>query len=114
MEAPIERQKVPMIDEFQTVFIITSTVTRLGSVLLLIFGVRILVMLYKYNVRLAAFYSAQADALEFVGTDDVDEFSKLVAVLSPDHLDFEATPGVQIAQIADTIRALRQLDKKDS
>lgn len=98
-------------DETLLIYLISSSVTRLGSVLLLIFGVRILVMLYKYNVRLAAFYSAQADALELIPGSDIDNFSKLVRVLSPDHLDFEPTPGVNIKELADVAQALKQLQK---
>lgn len=68
-------------------------------------------MLYKYNVRLAAFYGAQADALEIATTNDVDEISTLVRVLSPDHLDFEPTPGMNLKELADIAQALKQIQK---
>jgi hypothetical protein len=45
------------------VILIQTNITRFGTLVLLIFLVSILIPLYRYNARLAAFYRARADTL---------------------------------------------------
>ena len=91
--------------------LIASSLTRFGAVLLLIFGVQILVQLYKYNVRLAAFYEAQADAIELGDPTEIESFRQLVNVLSPNHIDFGNTPQLPSAEIIELARLLAEKDK---
>jgi hypothetical protein len=67
---------------------IASLATRVGAVFLLVFLVQILVSLYRYNIRLASYYDARADALQLSNRSAGEEFAKLVLVLSPENLEF--------------------------
>ena len=86
--------------------VIMSTVARIGAVLLLIFGIQILVTLYKYNTRLAAYYDARADALELVGENDEHVLETLVRALSPESLDFSVLPQSPTRDIADLAKSV--------
>lgn len=52
--------------EISIPFLIQTSVTRFGPMLIILFFVSILVNLYRYNIRLAAFYDARADAIEMM------------------------------------------------
>ena len=66
--------------------------TRIASVLLLLFLVQILVTMYRYSIRLAAFYDARADILQLSPPLDSIKFEDIVRALSPDALDFGREP----------------------
>jgi hypothetical protein len=66
--------------------------TRIASVLLLLFLVQILVTMYRYSIRLAAFYDARADILQLSPPFDSIQFTDIVKALSPDALDFGREP----------------------
>jgi hypothetical protein len=56
--------------------------TRIGAVALLIFLVQILTSIFRYQIRLAAFFDARADALAAVtGTGGLEEVERLVKLL---------------------------------
>jgi CHASE3 domain sensor protein len=77
----------------QLPILVSSIATRIGAVVLLLFLVQILVPLYRYNVRLAAFYDGRRDALSLLESKmDGRSLSSLVTALSPDHLDFGKPP----------------------
>jgi hypothetical protein len=62
--------------------------TRVGAIVLITFGVQILINLYKYNMRMSAFYDSLADSLE-LNKDTIDEtLYKLIKNFSPDKIDF--------------------------
>lgn len=93
--------------------IVSAITTRVGSILLLLFLVRILVPLYRYNIRLAAYYDARADALEVtrlnkdaVDKDEVDIelFEKLTSSLSPDSIDFAKPPSAPTQEVLDFLK----------
>jgi hypothetical protein len=67
---------------------VASLSTRVGSIFILLFLVQILVSLYRYNIRLASYYDARADALQLASDTRSEEFFKLVLILSPEHLEF--------------------------
>ena len=71
---------------------------RIGIVLLLIFLVQHLVTLMRYNLRLAAFYHARADAIKMnefnrlLNPASIDELERIMRFLSPDNVDFGRLP----------------------
>lgn len=71
---------------------------RIGIVLLLIFLVQHLVALVRYNLRLAAFYHARADAIlmsedkPLPHSESIDELEQIMRCLSPDNVDFGRQP----------------------
>jgi hypothetical protein len=74
---------------------VSTIVTRTGSIILLLFLVQILVPLYRYNTRLAAYYDARGDALSIVDLDsasNVEGFERLIFALSPDAVSFGSPP----------------------
>jgi hypothetical protein len=76
---------------------LSTIVTRIGSVFILLFLVQIFVSLYRYNVRLSAYYNARADALELLGNID-GTLQALVNAFSPDVVDFGRMPKTPIEQ----------------
>jgi hypothetical protein len=60
---------------------------RIGSSVLLIFLVQILFRVFKYLLRVAAFYNAKADALELDKMDSTLGLEKLSKILTPDNYD---------------------------
>ena len=63
--------------------LIATSVTRFGVLIVAIYLVQILIDLYRYNTRTAAYYQAHADCLLFSGRDP-EELAKLHKVLRPD------------------------------
>jgi hypothetical protein len=96
------------LDQNQIWVLVSAIVTRLGSVVLLLFLVKILVPLYRYNIKLASYYDARADALELMniqgfggGADTM--FEKLSTVLTPETIDFgnpPSSPAEQAIELA--------------
>jgi hypothetical protein len=98
--------------------LIQTSVTRFGILAVIGFFVSLLVSLYRYNVRLAAFYRARADGLLFLqngvvgGSNTVRNFETLERVLTP-QLDFGRTPATPLSQLIDLVRAVRGTDKAE-
>jgi hypothetical protein len=98
--------------------LIQTTVTRFGILAVVGFFLSLLVSLYRYNVRLAAFYRARADGLLFFrsgvvgGSNTVRNFETLERVLTP-QLDFGRTPATPVSQLIDLVRAARGMDKAE-
>jgi hypothetical protein len=85
--------------------LLSSAATRLEVVILLIFLVQILVTLYRYNMRLAAHYNAQADALELASDGARLTYKDLMGLLSPQALDFGVAPKSPLQDVAKLIKA---------
>ena len=91
--------------------LLQTSVTRFGLLAVIGFFVGILVSLYRYNVRLAAFYTARADLLRLMGAGTtVAEFSLLAAALTPT-LEFGKAPQPPIAQLTDLIKSAKDSGK---
>ena len=87
--------------------LVQTNVTRFGTIILVIFLVSILVPLYRYNVRLGAYYDARADALALMGGSNITaaRFTEFADALTPSH-DFgkaPATPAQQVIELAKAI-----------
>lgn len=73
---------------YMTYITFASTLaTRIGAILILIFLVQILIRLYRYDTRLAAYYDARANAIELHMHDTTLPFDKIINLLSPDLYD---------------------------
>ena len=71
------------------------TVMRGVTLIVLFFLVQILVRLYQYSLRLAAFWDARADAVllaQSFACHSAETFYDLVAALAPDAYDFKPSP----------------------
>lgn len=84
--------------------LIQTSVTRFGVVLIMVFLVQILVSLYRYNMRLSAFYFGRADALVLLNKMP-SELRTLVDVISPDKLDFGKPPRTPAEEAGGLLQA---------
>lgn len=66
---------------------------RISSSVLLIFLVQILFRVFKYLLRVAAFYNAKSDALEFGEIKSVVDQEKLMNLFTPDQYDMSDLPN---------------------
>ena len=84
------------------------TVMRLATSTILFFLVQLLVRLYQYSLRLAAFWESRSDAilLDYSFAEKRSErFDELVGALAPDAYDFRAPPRSPL----DWLRSRRSL-----
>ena len=71
------------------------TVLRAVTLTVLFFLVRILIRLYQYSLRLAAFWESRSDAVllaDCFAQEKAKTFDDLVSALAPDTYDFNPTP----------------------
>lgn len=85
------------LDRNQVWVLVSAIATRIGSIVLLLFLVKILVPLYRYNMRLASYYDARGDALELMlCTDEAPNeirFQNLTEILTPERVEFGESPN---------------------
>jgi hypothetical protein len=84
----------------------TVTVTRFGVLVIAIYLVQILINLYRYNTRLAAYYRATADSLLLLDHRH-ERIDGLHASLWPD-LDYGRSPQTVPQQLADRFARLSE------
>ena len=90
--------------------------TRFGLLTVVGFFVGLLVSLYRYNLRLAAFYRARADALLLLshnliaGVKTLRGFEAFDRIFTP-KLDFGKTPQTPATGLIDLVRAIRGVER---
>ncbi|MEQ8784196.1 MAG: hypothetical protein RIE06_31400 [Roseibium album] len=84
--------------------LVASGITRFGILVVVIFLVQILVGVYRYSLRLAAFYSARADALT-AGVDRKTGLGDWGVDFMPDTIDFGRHPIAPAQYVVDAINA---------
>ena len=67
--------------------LIDTVTVRIGASVILIFLVQILFKVFKYLLRVAAFYNARADAIEFKNLNPNIELDKFMDLFTPDKYD---------------------------
>jgi predicted PurR-regulated permease PerM len=92
--------------------VISTIVTRIGSVLLLVFLVQILVTLFKYNIRLAGYYDSRADALELLDDGNGPDLERIAAIFASESLDFGKAPPSPAQHAIDLAREIISSTKK--
>jgi hypothetical protein len=113
VEVGIMKQPNPTAKSENDLFLrlVQTSVTRFGLLAVIGFFVSILVSLYRYNVRLAAFYTARADALRLLEPPSaVSDFALIVTALSPT-VEFGKGPQPPIAQLVDLVKAAKDSAK---
>lgn len=82
--------------------LIQTNITRFGPMLVIFFFVSILVNLYRYSIRLSAYYEARADALFMLSNSiESETFDSLVTALTPDNHDVGKAPKVPTDYVVD-------------
>ena len=89
-----------------------TNITRFGTIILVIFLVSILVPLYRYNIRLAAYYDARADAIALMGGSNITaaRFTEFADALTPSH-DFGKAPATPTQQVVDLAKTITTRDR---
>lgn len=94
-----------------------SILTRFGAVLVVLFLTQILVGLYRYSLRISAFYDSRADMLEIFRADAdgvLSDFGVIGEIMSPDNYDFGKSPnspaGMAVGLAKEIARAGRKVD----
>jgi hypothetical protein len=84
---------------------LTTQAIRITAVMFALFLVQFLISLYRYNIRLAGFYDARADALLLADQSSfpwimssVEEIDQIMRTLSPEAVDFGKTPRSALDQ----------------
>jgi hypothetical protein len=95
-------------EKTQVIRLVQTSITRFGTLIVVSFLVAILIPSYRYNVRLAAFYAARADALVAMRSRSLEhsQFELLTTVLTP-HIEFGKSPSTPLEQVVDLVRAAR-------
>ena len=101
-----------MNDDFELFIFLSTSITRIGAVLLLVFGAQILISFYRYNLRLAAFYDARADAIELLADGPIDDLRPLVSSLSADQIDVGKVPKTVTQEIIELSEAIAMIRKR--
>ena len=86
--------------------LIASGITRFGILFVVAFIMNLLVNLYRYTMRLSAYYLAQSDAMLLASSNN-EALLKVLPALSPTQVDFGkqlATPFEQLSKMADFVR----------
>lgn len=105
------------LDQNQIFVLISSAFTRIGSIIILLFLVKILIPLYKYNIKLASYYDARADALKLLwidlsGGDPLNTFIQLTPALTPQDIDFSKAPETPTEQTIQLLKYVIDSQKK--
>jgi hypothetical protein len=91
----------------ETARLVQTSITRFGTLAIISFLVGIFISLYRYNVRLAGYYQARADALALMSTSlNTVGFPTLSTTLTP-QLDFGKVPRTPTGEVIDLLHALR-------
>ena len=85
-------------------YLISILAAKLGTILILIYLVNVLFITYRYQVRMVAFYDSRADALELVGTTDMQILERAVQCLTPEGIDLGRTPKSPTHNVLDAAK----------
>lgn len=72
-------------------YILATAITRFGVVIILVFLTQILIGLYRYNMRLIAFYQSRKDFI-YMWDGSIKTMSKFSAIVTPIGVDFGKEP----------------------
>ena len=89
------------------------TIIRFGIMFFIAFLLQLLVSLYRYNMRLAAYYDARGDALFFAAAAQEEQkesagLDALTEIFSPDSVDYGRSPNMATKQIIEVAKSLSQ------
>ena len=91
--------------------LIITTITRFGTVLFIVYTVSILLNVYRYVMRLAAYYDARADALWLMQTFEdghAKRYQMLVDALNAEKIDFGKPPTTPLQHVIDLAKSIKK------
>jgi len=81
-----------------------EVLNKIGIVVLLIFGIKILVNLYKYNMRMSDFYSSRADIIELAKKEGY-ELNLLSDIFDATKINFDKNPEFFYKELLDVLKS---------
>jgi len=94
-----------------TIELVRTSLVRFGGVTVILFLASLLTPIYRYNVRLATFYQARADALVLSRDTHVNNFSEMIRILTPIY-GFEKEPTTPVQSMASLLKEAGGIIKK--
>ena len=92
--------------------LIQINITRFGSLLIIFFLVNILLLQYRYIIKLSVYYDARADALSLGdGMLTVDSLPVLLDSLTP-NVDFGKSPQTPLKELIEILKTLKDVKKE--
>ena len=91
--------------------LLLTNITRFGTILFIIYTVGVLLNVYRYLMRLAAYHEARADALILMhnySTEDAERYQKFVDSLNAEKIDFGKEQKAPIAQVLEIAKAFKK------
>jgi len=91
--------------------LILTNITRFGTILFIIYTVSILLNVYRYIMKMAAYYEARADALLLMDSYDDNSsarYKSFVESLNAESIDFGKNPSTPIQQVIDIAKAFKK------
>ena len=90
-------------------FLLSTNVIRFGPLIIIFFFSSVLINLYRYCIRLSAYYHARADALELLSEDiDCERFNLLTDALSPESYDLGKIPKSPMDQAIEIAKLIKK------
>ncbi|BCE03698.1 hypothetical protein [Marinicellulosiphila megalodicopiae] len=74
--------------------ILSTSITRLGAVMLAIFMMQILLSFFRYYTRLANYYGTYIVALTSVADRDENQFNDIISRINPEAINFGKDPQI--------------------
>jgi len=89
-------------------FLLSTNIIRFGPMIIIFFFANVLINLYRYCLRLSAYYHARADALELLELEvDCDKFNSLTDLLSPESYDLGKAPKSPLDQAVEIAKLIK-------
>jgi len=96
-----------------TLLLLQTNINRFGPMFVILFVIALLMPLYRYNLRLAAYYYARGDTLLLLAEGvSSEKFMSIVSLLTPETYDFSKPPKLPLAALTDLVKELGIKDKR--
>jgi hypothetical protein len=102
----VGKSALSMYQESGLTLLAKSVSTRVMAVVLSIFLVQLLIGLYRYNTRMAAYYDGRRDAFELSQGGNKEMLEVLVPLLGAETLDFGKGPSSPVDRVVDIAKAI--------
>lgn len=95
--------------------LVFTAITRFGTVLFTIYIISVLLNVFRYVMRIAAYYEARAQALSLtvvLNEKHATLFAELAATLSAEKIDFGNEPPTPTQQAIELLKVAKSKDKE--
>jgi hypothetical protein len=89
-----------------THYIAATFLTRIAILAILVFLVRILIDLLRFNMRLGAFYASRTDSVRIWNGAKLEDLKRLTELFTPIGVDFGKEPRHPIDYMLDALRSI--------